>query len=112
MIWLEMISIRTAGTTETEKVLEICRECLRPFSARGPLTMKVYCSAKYKTDISIHFQWKSDPGPGSILGMEVISALKELGLVNHTLWIERGKFITGTRSEAASAAMGTDMKPL
>jgi len=74
--------------------------------------MKVYCSARYKTDISIHFQWKSDPGPGSILGLEVVSALKELGLVSHTLWIERGKFITGNRSKAASAAMGNNMNTL
>ncbi len=78
MIWLEMISIRAAGTIEIERVFEICRPYCQSNSAGELLKLTVYCSARYETDISIHLHWKSDPGPGSIPGLEVISALEDL----------------------------------
>lgn len=101
MIWLEMISIRTAGTIETEKVFEICRECFKSVADGQLSRVIVYRSAQYQTDISIHLQWESDPGPGgrSILGGKVRSALIDLGLINHTGWTEQGKFVTGIPSE-------------
>lgn len=89
MAWLEMISIRTAGIVEAGKVFDICREFFQSSAVEKLLKLTVYCNARYATDISIHLQWKSDPGAGSILGGEVSAALGGLGLISHTMWVEQ-----------------------
>jgi hypothetical protein len=104
MIWLEIISIRTAGIIEAEKVFEFCRHMFQSITDEDLLKLTLFCSAKYPTDISIHLKWKSDSGSGSILGREMASALSEFGLINHTVWIERGQFITGALSEISNAS--------
>ncbi|MFZ2447431.1 MAG: hypothetical protein WAW37_13830 [Syntrophobacteraceae bacterium] len=101
MVWLEMISIRTAGTIETGRVFDICRDCRQSVASGELLQMIVYFSARYETDISIHLQWKSEPGPGSILGLGMISAMRNLGLISHTVWVEREELITGAQSQTA-----------
>ena len=88
MIWLEMISIRTAGIIEAGKVFEVCRQMFQSIADEKLLKLTVFCNARYETDISIHLQWKSDHAAGSILGREMSSALSDFGLINHTLWIE------------------------
>jgi hypothetical protein len=92
MTWLEMINVRTARVIEAERVIELCRQSFQSLAVEKLLALTVYCSAKYPTDISIHFEWESDPRPGSILGSVVSSALKEFGLVSHTLWIKQKEF--------------------
>jgi hypothetical protein len=89
MIWLEMISTRAVGMIEAEKILELCRQTHQSIAGEKLLTMTVFCSTRYATDISIHLQWKSNPGTGSVLGRELSSALADLGLISHTLWIEQ-----------------------
>lgn len=89
MTWLEIISIRTAGVTESANVFNLCRQSFQSIVHEKLMKLTVYCNAMYATDISIHIQWKSDPGSRSILGREVSAALGRFGLVNHTLWIEQ-----------------------
>ena len=89
MIWLEMISIRTAGITESKRVLEICGQMYLSIAGETLLRTAVFCNVKYPTDISIHIYWKSDPGTGSALGRGLFSALQNLGLINYTLWSEQ-----------------------
>lgn len=89
MIWLEMISTRAVGITEAEKILEICRQTHQSIAGEKLLKMTVFCNTRYATDISIHLQWKSDPGTGSVLGRELSCALEGLGLINHSLWVEQ-----------------------
>jgi hypothetical protein len=94
MILLEMISIRTAGITEAGKVFEICRQMFQSIADDKLLKSTVFCNSRYSTDISIHLRWKSGSGSGSILGSEISSALGDLGLISHTLWIEQEEAIT------------------
>ena len=89
MMWLEMISTRAAGIVEVGKILEICRQTHQLIAGEELLKMTVFCNTRHATDISIHLQWKSDSGSGSILGRELSSALADLGLISHTLWIEQ-----------------------
>jgi hypothetical protein len=89
MIWLEMISTRAVGIIEAEKILKICSQTHQSIAGEKLLKMTVFCNTRYATDISIHLQWKSDPGTGSVLGRELSSALAGLGLISHTLWIEQ-----------------------
>jgi hypothetical protein len=111
MIWLEIISIRTAGIIEAGKVCEICRQMLQFIADEKLLKLTVFCNAKYSTDISIHLQWKYEYGSWSILGKEIASALGDLGLVSHTLWIEHEEMIAyGGALETNSSKMATKMK--
>lgn len=112
MIWLEVVSVRTALSIDTARVLEICRQCGQSDATGELLRSIVYCSARYQTDISVHLHWKSDPGPGSILGREVISALKEFGLINHSLWIKQQEFITGIQSKTTLSNTTSKMDTL
>jgi hypothetical protein len=93
MIWLEIMSIRTAGIIEAGKVFEICRQMFQAIADENLLKLTVFCNATYATDISIHLQRKSGFGSGSILGREMSSALGDLGLISHTLWIEQEEVI-------------------
>ncbi len=111
MIWLEMISIRTAGIIEARKVFETCRQIFQSIADEKLLKWTVFCNARYATDISIHLEWKSDSGSGSILGREISSALGDLGLISHTLWIEQEEVIDhGGTLEMNSSKSATNMK--
>jgi len=109
MIWLEIISIRTAGIIEAGKVFDICRQMFQSIADEKLLKLTVFFNARYATDISIHLHWKSKAGYKSILGMEVSSALGNLGLISHTLWIEHEEVITGAKSELVSAKTALSM---
>jgi len=91
---LEVISIRTAGIIEAGKVFEICRQMFQSIADEDLLKLTVFSNARYATDISSHLQWKSGSGSESILGAEMSSALVDLGLVSHTLWIEQEELTT------------------
>jgi hypothetical protein len=95
MIWLETISIRTAGVIEAGRVFETCRQIFRSLAVETLLKLTVFCNARYTTDISIHLQWKSDPGSGSVLGNEVSTALAGLGLISRALWVEQEEIFNG-----------------
>jgi len=111
MIWLETISIRTAGIIEAGKVFEICRQMFQSIADDKLLKLTVFCNARYATDISIHLQWKSDSGSGSILGRELSSVLEDLGLISHALWIEQEEVIDHHGVlETGSSKMDTNLK--
>ena len=109
MTWLEIISIRTAGINEARKVLKICSQILGSISVEKLLKGTVFSNVRYATDISIHLHWKTNPGYGSILGSEVSSAIEDLGLINHSLWVEQEEAVTGAASEPASSKAASGM---
>ncbi len=89
MVWLETINIRSAGVIEARKALELCSRIAQSATPDAALRVRVYCNAIYTTDVSIHLEWNSDPGPSSVLGNELTEALRDFGLINHTVWIEQ-----------------------
>ena len=97
MIWLEIISVRTAGAADTSRALQLCGQIHQTMTTDRPEQVMVFCSALYDTDFSIHLRWGADPGPGgkSALGLEMSSALSDFGLVNHTIWTERMEWFAG-----------------
>jgi hypothetical protein len=56
----------------------------------GPVEMKTFRHAALETDLSVHLHWKSEHPEqnGSALGLRLAQALKEFGLVDHSVWIE------------------------
>ena len=91
MKWLEVIKLRSAGGN-----LELPDELLRPLSGsnqRGLVEMETFRHAVLETDASIHLHWNSEMPEinGSALGLRLAQALKELGLVDHSVWIGEKK---------------------
>ena len=89
-----MINIRTAGVIEAGKVLDLCRQVFESIGFEPALRLKVFCNAKYVTDIGIHLRWKLDPGPSSVLASQLISALGDFGLISHSIWVEQEMLAT------------------
>ena len=92
MKWLEIIELRSAGRNRTllESQLQnvISNEVNQVPKQQ---TIKVYNHLAVETDFSIHLLHDSKEADigGSPLGLRLASALKEFGLVNHSIWVER-----------------------
>ena len=90
MSWLEIITVRTGGSAEREKALEVLEHMEAPKAAGGPLSIKMYLNAVLETDLSIHIHWNAETmhqGKSS-LGLQLAQTLKDVGLTNHTIWVE------------------------
>ena len=90
MTWLEIIELRSAGGNN--KLLESQMQKLvnEVYERTKNNAVRVYCRLMIDTDFSIHLfhDSKKVEKSGSPLGLRLASALKEFGLVNHSIWIE------------------------
>jgi hypothetical protein len=91
MKWLEVIKVRSAGGSSglpEELLLSISGS-----NQSGLVEMKTYRHAALETDASVHLHWNSEmPEPnGSALGLRLAQALKEFGLIDHSVWVEEKK---------------------
>jgi len=91
MKWLEIIELRSVGKnrellqTHLQQLIDdVEMEARKHF-------IKVYNHVMIDADFSIHLLHESDKAEneGSSLGLRLTSALKEFGLVNHSVWIEK-----------------------
>lgn len=91
MKWLEIIKLRSVG-----KVPELVKEFSLPMAKGGQsglIETRTYRHAALERDWSLHLQWESERPDqnGSPLGLRLSQALKEFGLVDHSIWIEEEK---------------------
>jgi hypothetical protein len=90
MQWLEIIELRSAGGKS--KLLESQMQKLvnDVYERAKNNPVKAYCRLMIDTDFRIHLfhDSKKVEKSGSSLGLRLTSALKEFGLVNHSIWIE------------------------
>jgi len=91
MRWLEVIKLRSVG-----KDSEFLKELLLSIdnsNQSGLVEMKTYRHPALETDLSVHLHWESDRPDqnGSLLGLHLVQALKEFGLIDHSVWIEEEK---------------------
>ena len=91
MKWLEVIKLRSAG--KGSGLLEELLLSINKFSQTGPVEMKIYRHAALELDLSVHLHWESERPErnGSDPGLRLAQALKEFGLVDHSIWIEEKK---------------------
>jgi hypothetical protein len=90
MKWLEVIMVRSAGSTA--KILTKPLQDLMADVARGAGSddIRIFHRENLETDICIvlfHSGKKTHTG-GSTLGLHIVTAFKEVGLVHHTIWNE------------------------
>ena len=91
MKWLEVIKLRSA-----RKDPEFLKELLASideFSQSGLVGMKTYHHAALETDLGIHLHWESEKleQNGSTIGLHLAQALREFGLIDHSIWVENEK---------------------
>ncbi len=91
MKWLEIIEIRSVGKNRTEMELQLKNLIDEVKQETRQQAIKVYSHITVETDFSIHLynDSKSADISGSPLGQRLVSALREYGLVNHSVWIEK-----------------------
>ena len=94
MKWVEIISIRSSTHSKIPFVDELLKgisESDLPTDTPEHLVeIRVYHHSIVETDLSMHIYWESEPGSQdkSPLGLRFYSALKPLGLLNHSVWVE------------------------
>jgi len=91
MKWLEVIKLRSAG--KGSGLPEEYLMSIDKFNQKGLVEINIYHHAALETDLSVHLHWESEQVEqnGSSLGLRLAQALKEFGLVDHSIWIEKGK---------------------
>jgi hypothetical protein len=94
MKWIEIITLRSPTNINKKFVDELLREAGESASPSDTpnhlIEIKIYQHSVVETDLSIHIYWKSEPGSQnkSPLGLRFFSALRNLGLLNHSVWVE------------------------
>ena len=87
---LEIINFRSAGS-RCESIKTKLLETISPIIAQDKsVAIKIYHHAILPTDLSVHIWHESleTHHTASPIGLCLTAALKECGLVNHTLWTE------------------------
>ncbi len=87
MSQLEIIHLRSSGEP-LESLGRRIRESLGAGGEDAEVTL--YCRDGLETDVAVHIRRRAAPGSDgpSGLGLQLASALRALGLVEHTLWQE------------------------
>ncbi len=89
MKWLEVIKLRSAG--KDSRSMDELLLSIRKFNQAGLVEAKTFRHASLDSDLSIHLHWESERPErnGSPLGLHLARALKEFGLIDHSIWVER-----------------------
>ncbi len=91
MKWLEIIELRSVDSNRilVEQELKNIIEELKKETKQQML--KVFSRVAVDSDFSIHIIHDSKEADtnGSPLGLRLASTLKEFGLINHSVWVER-----------------------
>ncbi len=91
MKWLEIIELRSAGKHQAQIEQGLADLTTGADPEIKPWEIKVYTHVSVPTDFSVHLLHDSKEVDinGSPLGLRLTSALKEFGLVNHGVWVEK-----------------------
>lgn len=90
MNWLEIIELRSFGNDPGSLELRLHQLVAQVRSKANHPAIRVYVRQLIDSDLSIHLCHCSDMVDmgGSRLGLQLVSALKAFGLVNHRIWVE------------------------
>jgi hypothetical protein len=107
MKWVEIITLRSPANIDTQFVDELLKEVGKSDTPRDLEEIRIYHHSVVKTDLSIHIHWKSEPGSHrkSPLGLKFSYAMRNLGLLNHSVWVE-----TGALEIPSNSALGADSR--
>ncbi len=110
MKWIEAITVRSFAKF-TPQMLEQLAGQLAESNTDGRLPeIRIYHHPDVETDFCIHIHWETDrPGPAETpLGKQLSYAMKGLGFVNHSVWVETGEAKSDMAKKAEPAVPGAD----
>ena len=107
MKWVEIITLRSPANNSLEFLDALSGQISDSDTPKNLMALKIYHHSVVETDLSIHIHWESeeDSPRKSPLGLRFVSALKSLGLLNHSVWAE-----TTARKINQRPACNADMK--
>jgi len=90
MKWLETIELRSVDGNRKFLEPQLQKLISEVDKETKKQAIKIYSRVMIDTDFSIHLfhDSKKVESGGSRLGLRIGSALKDFGLVNHSIWIE------------------------
>jgi hypothetical protein len=94
MKWIEIITLRSPSKINEQFIDELLKGVGRsaePTDTPSELVeIRTYHHCAVETDLSIHIHWESEQEcqDKSPLGLRFSSALKPLGLLNYSVWVE------------------------
>ena len=105
MKWVEIITLRSPAHIDTGFMEELLKEVDESDTSKHLVEIKMYLHSVVETDLSIHIYWNSEPGSQqkTPLGLKLSYALKNLGLLNHSVWVETAA-LTAHGSEVLHAS--------
>ena len=90
MKWVEIITLRSPTRINAQFVDELLKQVDKADIPKHLVEIRIYHHSVVETDLSIHIYWRSEPGSQnkSPLGLKLSYALRNLGLLNHSVWVE------------------------
>lgn len=90
MKWVEIITLRSLAKVDRQLLDELLQQVVKSKTDGHPIEIRMYQNSIVETDLSIHIYWESESGSQnkSPLGLRFSYALKGLGLLNHSVWVE------------------------
>jgi len=90
MKWIEVITLRSLVKAKRQLVDELLRQVFKQKESGLAASIRVYHRPAIETDLSIHIHWEDglQHPSESPLGQQLSYALKGLGLLHHSIWVE------------------------
>ena len=90
MKWIEIITLRSLEKTNRQLVDELLHQLIQQKEAGLAASIRVYHHPTVETDSSIHILWETEvqQPSKSPLGQQLSYALKGLGLVSYSIWVQ------------------------
>lgn len=90
MKWVEIITLRSLAKAKRQLVDELLRQVFKQKESGLAASIRVYHRPAIETDLSIHIHWEDglQHPSESPLGQQLSYALKGLGLLHHSIWVE------------------------
>ena len=87
---LEVITLRSTRNIPKSVISQLLRQIEKADPAERPEGIRIYHHLGVDSDLSIHVHWNSEAGRErkSPLGLMLSHALRDFGLLNHSVWIE------------------------
>lgn len=111
MKWIEIISLRSPSKIDRQFIDELMNGVGRSDEATDTPShleeIRAYHHFVVETDLSIHIYWESEKESQqkSPLGLRLSSALKPLGLLNHSVWVETASWNSPKDANDAQACV-------
>ncbi len=88
--WIEIIKVRAVGTIGVQTAADVVRDFSTMNEGTKPTALKLYHHSTVESDLSIHLSWNLETMrvQKSPLGLRIADAIGDLGMVNHSVWIE------------------------